>query len=480
VTETSANLPESIRHGFRVDPMKFVEEGEGLQAALVREQVFGRPKPDDEEVIKAEIKKTLAEQKEDGSLAGNSKGTGAKLLEVLKLGIDENRPEVARAADAIFRQARAGENANEWYEHDGEVLSIYALHALCLLGRKDEPEAPRSLRWFVAHQEEWNDANQGCPWTPEVFWSALWAGRGFVPEVTEAVNGGIRRVTEGMNAAGCNSYNDPWGFTDAAGEIGSDEAAALVAKQIPMILRGQQPDGSWNGRSLPVLRALKAHGFLEPLRELPPLGPDWRVVREVPIPDGGWFSLTWDGANLWSSDRASGCAVALSPGNGGEVKRVAVANCGAVAWWDGALACVGGDPKELKKVDPETGEILQTISLASLVEVIGPEVVGDKVLVGDGFNGCVAIFDPSEPEKPRMQTLAGPGPACMAADGDAVWHADYWAPAIIKSDLKGSLLDWGEKPFDGLAGLAHDGEHLWALDNAKKRVCMVEKAQAMR
>ena len=65
----------------------------------------------------------------------------------------------------------------------------------------------------------------------------------------------------------------------------------------------------------------------------------------------------------------------------------------------------------------------------------------------------------------------------LAATPEGVWHTDIFAPAIIKSDAEGKLLDWGERPFDGhCAGLAWDGENLWALDGQNKRICVIEKA----
>jgi hypothetical protein len=460
-------------YGFRYDPMKFVESDDGLQGAQLRTFLFDCPREGDAAVLKNEIDGVLAEQKEDGSFGDSSKSTGSHLLKLLRLGIDRERDEVKRAADAILRQMRAGQNADEWYEKD-KVLSIYALHALCLLDRGDEPEVPHSLKWLAENPEEWNRADCGCPWTPEVFWSALWAGREVYPPAEEAVNDGLRRITAQMNDAGCCLYNDPWGFTDAAGEIDSPEARALVEKQVPMILRGQRPTGGWRDRSFKVMRALKTHGLLDALKELPALPPDWKIGRELPIPEGKWFSLTWDGENFWSVDHGGGEAVSISSTDGSVLKRLRIENCGAVAWWDGALACVGGKPKELKKVDPGSGEVLGSVSLETMHDVIGPEVVAGKVLVGDGFNCCVSVHDPQKPEKLRMQCLAGPGPACMAADGEAVWHADYWAPGIIKSDLDGRLLEWGDQPVQ-VSGLAHDGEKLWALDKKNKRICSLEK-----
>ena len=40
--------------------------------------------------------------------------------------------------------------------------------------------------------------------------------------------------------------------------------------------------------------------------------------------------------------------------------------------------------------------------------------------------------------------------------GDALWHADFWAPSIIKSDL--------------------ESQHLWALDREGGRICLLERA----
>jgi len=466
-------MTHDSEYGFRYDPMEWLKSDSSLDGAMVRTQVFCQPQDGDQDKLDAQIDEILAQQRDDGSFGGDSKETGAKLLELLEHGASYDRPEIRNAAEAILRQVHAGHNANEWYEQDGKVLSIYALHALCLLGRGDLPVVGFSLRWLAEHPESWNGPWEGCPWTPAVFWSALWAGRE-IADVEATVVDGLRRVVAEMNEAGCCAYNNPWGFTNAAGRIDAAEARAFIARQIPMILRGQRPDGGWGRVSPAVFRALKTHGFFDLLSQRPPLPPEWRELREVPLPEGMWFSLTWDGRNFWSFDHQTKQAVALSPADGSAVHRVGIDNCHAITWWDGALGAVGSEPKELKKVDPETGEVLQRISLAAMEAVIDPEPVAGKLLVGDGFEGSVFVIDPEGSSKPREQCLAGPLPACLAAEGEAVWHADLWAPAIIKSDLGGRLLDWGGKPF-GIQGLAFDGEQLWALDGEARRICAIEK-----
>lgn len=131
-------------------------------------------------------------------------------------------------------------------------------------------------------------------------------------------------------------------------------------------------------------------------------------------------------------------------------------------------------------MNADTGKVEQTIDLSAMDEVLGVTQLGGKLLVGDGFAGNVSIFDPTAPDKRESRVLGGPLPLDLATDGDAVWHMDIWAPALIKSDPSehGRLLDWGEKPFDGKCdGIAHDGEHLWALDKDNRRICSLEKAR---
>jgi hypothetical protein len=105
---------------------------------------------------------------------------------------------------------------------------------------------------------------------------------------------------------------------------------------------------------------------------------------------------------------------------------------------------------------------------------------GERLCVSDSLRCNVRIFDPTKPGLGRSLVLGGPGPATLAADGQTLWHVDFWAPGIFRSgtDRHGQLLDWGEKPFDGhCAGLAWDGRHLWALDERNKRICVIEKSR---
>jgi beta-lactamase regulating signal transducer with metallopeptidase domain len=475
---TMADGGEAFRYGFRVDPMEFVSKDRSLQGALVRSFVFQRPAEGDAGLIRQRIEEMLRDQRDDGTFGDTSKETGERLLRLLEMGFPPDRPEVGRGVEALLRQKRAGKNANEWVEKEG-ALSIYALHALCLLGRSDVPEVQFSLKWYLDHPEEWNAADKGCPWTPEVFWSALWAGREIV-DTRAAINDGLRRVTEGMNAAGCNSYNDPYGFLEAAGQIDGPAARALVEKQVPMIVRGQRPDGGWGDHSLAVFRALKKHELLEALRARPPLPADWRIVRSIRAPEGDLSSLAWGGGRLWVYDGKSNSAVAVSPEDGKVLKTVKlpVENVRAIGWWDGRLAVTQRKPKMLLQVDPEDGKVEREIVVdkGDRTWVGSGTQVNGRIWVVDEFSPGVIVIDPANPDKRDWRILAGPGPECLAPEDDGVWHWDFWGGMIIKTGWDGALLDWGDQVFArGVTGLAHDGEHLWALDAANHRICVIER-----
>lgn len=467
-----------LSHGFRHDPMTFVANDATRQGALVRTLIFQQPKEGDAALLQARIDEILSEQREDGSFGDTAHDTGEKLLHVLRIGCSHDRPEVQRAADAIIKQMRAGEDPEVDFL-SGSPLAVYPLEALCLLGRTDIPEVKDSLTWYVEHPEEWNDPWKGCPWTPEVFWTALWAGRDVV-DTAPTIKAGIRRVVESMNDAGCVAYNAPYGFVDAAGQIDLPEARSLLEKQLPMILRGQRADGGWGNETLTVFRALKAHGFFDQLRELPPLPPDWKIVRSIPAPGADLWTMAWDGARLWVYDRTSNSAIAVSPVDGKVLKKLIlpVSNIYGIGWWDGGLAVSQEDPKMLLQVDPDTAKITRKIA----VETQQPAWVGaanqvdGKVWVADRFSPGVIVIDPADTAARDFRVLAGPGPETFTPTPEGVWHADFWAPVLIKTSYEGMLLDWGDQVFErGTAGLAYDGKDLWALDAATGRICIIEK-----
>ncbi len=491
MTETASE------YGFRYDPMNFADNARSMDGVLVRTFVLERPTEGDRQLLRKHIDKLLADQRDDGSFGDTSKETGLRLRDLLELGLSPDRPEATRAADAILGQHRAGQHADEWYQETG-LLGVYELHSLCLMGRTELPEVKASLEWLCGHPELYVGPDKGCPWTPAVFLKALWAGR-HVIDTTPTVEHGLRQIASDLNAAGCLSYKDPWGLLECAGYIDLPIGREIVEKQVPLILRAQNPNGGWsmprgwpaNQSTFTVLRALVRHGLLDDLRERPALPADWKVVRSIPAPEGKLHSLTWDGQRLWVYDGSAHEALALSPEDGAVVRRVKVpaGHVRGMGWWDDALAVTqgnpwGDDPKRLLQVDATTGAIRREISFEDPkywpideIHMGGVAQMGDRVWVVDSFFGQIHSLDPARPDERRYFHLSGPLPTAIAPQGDTVWHTDLWAPYIVRNAANGRLLDCGEKPFDGnVGGLAWDGRRLWALDTEQHRLCVIEKA----
>lgn len=478
VADETEGTQMAFEYGFRYDPMGFVENSDTLQAALVRRHVFNIARPGDEALLHARIEEILAGQREDGSLGDPGHDKAEKLIELADLGADPERPEVKRAIEAALRGTE--DEPGPW---------IRDIRALCLFGVTDPPEVRAALQDILDSEEEWNGPYKICPWGQAFYLRALWPAR----EVLDTRDICVRTLTwmiEGLNDAGCISYKDPWGLIWAAGIIDLPEAKRLVELEVPTILRGQEPDGgwgdnphgAWSKNSLKVFQALANHGLFETLRELPPLPPDWRVVREIPAPEGDLWTMTYDGERLWVLDREARESIAFSPQDGSIAARVAVPfeDARGIGWWDDGLGVACHDSKRLLKLDPDTGEVVQEVSLAEpeWCEVWDFAQVNGELWIADGFNGLIVRREADGSGEPALLGLAGPEPFVISAAPDGVWHIDAFAPLIVKSGFKGELLQWGEKPFDRRReGLAWDGENLWALDNANHRICIIEKVE---
>ena len=456
------------RYGFRTDPLPYVTNADTVPAAQVRSFVLHQPKPGDAALLAGALAQRLAKQNADGSYgAGEEKlaTTHETLAAAVALGADAKRPEVARII-AFLRGLPADTRT--------EDLRFHSAASLVRLGLESFPGLGDAQLWLAEHPDQW--IGTGCPWTPTLALESLWLAP--QSELTQvAIDRGLAWLDRVMNAAGCIGYWDPWALMELLTRIDRPEARQLLARQMPMALRAQEADGGWGANSLAVWRALTTLDCVERLRALPPLPADWEVVRSLPVGELDGFSLVYGAGSLWTL--ADGQAVAISPGSGAVTKRLPLpaGKSFALTWFDGTLAVVQKEPKRLLKLDLASGAVQRTVSLDTMAAPLGAAEINHRLYLGDGWKVGGWTIDPRRPKLLREQPLAAPGPLLLTAADSWLWQVDYWTPTIVASDLAGRLKAWGEKPFgEATAGLAWDGERLWALDGRTRRICALRPA----
>ncbi|MHC4561399.1 MAG: DOMON domain-containing protein [Planctomycetota bacterium] len=430
-------MSEQSQYGFRVDPMTWINESDSVQAAQVRALLLKTPKDGDEAILSAEVERILADQNPDGSLGDHN--TTGKLIRLSRLGCDPNRPEVKTAVEFICSDEELG---------DDGILGGYAVYVVDWAGYHDAELIARSTRRH-ASQVMTMDFFSLCPWGGQVCTRGMWSGRSHA-DITPALDRGMNVLLQSVQPGkGWQGFLDPFGYLDAAGVIDHPLSRQIVIKQIPMILRTQQADGTWGGdkhlgygpdnATYIVLRALIKHDLLDELRTAPPLPPDWQIVRAIPAPEGELSMLTVGGGRLWFYDKATEEAVGLSPEDGEELTRTKLpSDVRNIAWREGKLAVIR--VKEFVEDDWDIEELV-------LVDVDG---------------------DGSAHEAP---TSEWPG---------TTWHVyDFEeGPPVLRGGPHG---EWGEAPF-GLhtAGVTSDGDDLWVLDSETNRLCLIAKTDSGR
>ncbi|MEP7008872.1 MAG: glutamine cyclotransferase [Acidobacteriota bacterium] len=119
-----------------------------------------------------------------------------------------------------------------------------------------------------------------------------------------------------------------------------------------------------------------------------------RVLATIPAPGkGGDSGLTWAEGTLWVGEYRDRKIHQIDP-ESGAILRTIESNrfVTGVTWLDGELwhATWEGDESDLRRVDPQTGEVLERLEMPPGINVSGLESDGvDRFFCGGGGSGKV-------------------------------------------------------------------------------------------
>lgn len=120
-----------------------------------------------------------------------------------------------------------------------------------------------------------------------------------------------------------------------------------------------------------------------------------RVLATIPAPDGGGSGLAWSEGSLWVGQHRNRKIHQVDPETG-EILRTLESNrfVTGVTWvndelWHGTWEA---DESELRRIDPNSGEVLESIAMPEGVGVSGLESDGsDRFFCGGGPSGKVRV-----------------------------------------------------------------------------------------
>ena len=140
-----------------------------------------------------------------------------------------------------------------------------------------------------------------------------------------------------------------------------------------------------------------------------------RVLATIPAPGGGRDSgLAWAEGTLWVGQYRERKIHQIDPETGAIVRTIESNRfVTGVTWVDGELwhATLDGDENELRRLDPRTGEVLESLEMPAGVGVSGLEADGgDRFFCGGGRTGKVRAV-----QRPRRGAAGGGGAETVSA-----------------------------------------------------------------
>ena len=118
-----------------------------------------------------------------------------------------------------------------------------------------------------------------------------------------------------------------------------------------------------------------------------------RVLATIPAPGGGGGSgLAWAEGSLWVGQYRDRKIHQIDPQTGATLRTIESNRfVTGVTWSDGELwhGTWEGDASELRRIDPQTGEVLEALEMPPGKIVSGLESGGDRFFCGGGTSGKI-------------------------------------------------------------------------------------------
>ncbi|GAB3974291.1 hypothetical protein GCM10029978_055540 [Actinoallomurus acanthiterrae] len=194
-----------------------------------------------------------------------------------------------------------------------------------------------------------------------------------------------------------------------------------------------------------------------------------RVLATLPGPGSYMCGLTWDGERLWHSDQEAGSIFAVDPSDGTLTRRIDCPHVRADLAYDGRLLCqVGGRPKRLVLIDPETGEVTgEKAVLPSSGRLTGAEFGPEGVWLYLRDPTVVQLRDYATMTVQREFPALGEAPSGLTYADGVIVYASFDAMLYAMDPETGAHL--GRTAVVGHpTGLTWDGRRLWYCDFAER------------
>ncbi len=132
-----------------------------------------------------------------------------------------------------------------------------------------------------------------------------------------------------------------------------------------------------------------------------------RVIATVPTPDGGASGMAWAEGSLWVGQHRNRKIHQLDPQTGAILRTIESNRfVTGVTWVEGELwhGTWEAEESELRRIDPQSGEVLDQLDMPAGIAVSGLESDGgDRFFCGGGSSGKVRAV-----RRPERATAANP------------------------------------------------------------------------